>query len=96
MIEEDVPPDLPEPDAPPPLGDGTPANAPAPEPTLPETRGPAYLMPDGRIDCAVRHPSLGWIRFTAQPDDPMDYGRGLHEYWLGRSAELIHGMPPDE
>ena len=91
MIDEDVPADMPEPDMPEPVG-------PAPaedEIWIPETRGPAYLTPGGAVDCAIKHPKLGWIRFAAHADDEVDYGRALHAYWMKREADLIDGLPPD-
>jgi len=33
--------------------------------------------PDGRIDCELDHPSLGWIGFTASPNDVEDHGRQI-------------------
>lgn len=35
------------------------------------------VLPDGRIDCEVEHETLGWLPFTAQPDDPEAHGRDL-------------------
>lgn len=32
----------------------------------------------GGIDCEIKHPELGWIPFTAHPDDPEDYGVKLY------------------
>lgn len=42
-------------------------------------------LDDGRIDCEVRHERLGWIPFTADPQDVEPHGRELHAILL---AEL--------
>lgn len=34
---------------------------------------------DGRIDCEINHHRLGWIPFTASPDDTEEFGRDLFE-----------------
>jgi hypothetical protein len=36
------------------------------------------VLPDGRIDCELRHPKHGWIPFTADPNDEMEHGRIIH------------------
>lgn len=37
-----------------------------------------------RLDCEVHHPEFGWIPFTADPEDPEEFGRLVH-------AEAIKG-----
>lgn len=39
----------------------------------------AKLLPDGRYDCEIQHPSLGWIPFTASQVDVEVHGRYI---WL--------------
>lgn len=34
-------------------------------------------LPDGRIDCEVDHPVLGWIPYTASADDCDKTGRDV-------------------
>lgn len=41
-------------------------------------RNPVHLA-DGRIDCEIAHPELGWIPFTASAGDPDPDGRALFE-----------------
>ena len=38
----------------------------------------------GTIDCEINHPKLGWIPFTASPDDSEEIGREVH-------AQIIAG-----
>lgn len=42
-----------------------------------DARNPAYNA-FGTIDLEVEHPRLGWIPFTASPDDAEQLGRDLH------------------
>ena len=42
-----------------------------------EYRAPVYNA-DGNIDCEVNHPTLGWVLFTATPDDPDQKGIDLY------------------
>jgi hypothetical protein len=42
-----------------------------------ETRNPV-LNENGTIDCEINHPHLGWIPFTASPDDVEEHGRAIH------------------
>ena len=37
----------------------------------------AVLNDNGTIDCEINHPDLGWIPFTADPDDPEEHGRAI-------------------
>ena len=32
----------------------------------------------GTIDCEIEHPKLGWVPFTASPDDVEPFGRELY------------------
>lgn len=41
-----------------------------------QIRNPAYLE-SGDIDCEVEHPQLGWLPFTASPNDPEQHGRDV-------------------
>ncbi len=46
-------------------------------------RGPYRRAASGAIDCEVQHPlmpELGWLPFTADPNDPEDYGRELFAF----------------
>lgn len=43
-----------------------------------EYRNPRYNR-WGTIDVEINHPALGWIPFTASPDDPEQYGRDIYE-----------------
>lgn len=45
-------------------------------------RGPFVVNENGTIDCEFNHPFLGWIPFTADAGDVMDYGRDIHAYAL--------------
>lgn len=42
-----------------------------------EARNPVRLE-SGDIDLEWNHPSLGWIPFTASPDDPETHGREIY------------------
>ncbi|MGR1583358.1 hypothetical protein ACSSNL_18085 [Thalassobius sp. S69A] len=59
-----------------------------------EFRNPAYNA-RGTIDCEVLHPSMGWVPFTASPDDQEAQGREVY-------ADIIEGggvvdyVPPSE
>lgn len=38
------------------------------------------LLEDGkRIDCEYNHPDLGWVPFTADPDDASGAGRIIYQ-----------------
>lgn len=41
-------------------------------------RNPKYVH-DGNIDCEIKHPVLGWILYTATPNDPEPTGKALYE-----------------
>jgi len=39
----------------------------------------ARFTADGHsIDCEINHPTLGWIPFTASPDDPEAFGKDVY------------------
>ena len=40
-------------------------------------RSPVYNAVGG-IDCEINHPAMGWIPFTASPDDPEPHGRAVY------------------
>lgn len=44
---------------------------------MPQIRAPKYTA-DGRIDCELLHPRLGWVPFTASPSDGEAYGREIY------------------
>jgi hypothetical protein len=46
-----------------------------------ETRNPV-LNENGTIDCELNHPHLGWVPFTASPDDVEPHGRKIHALLL--------------
>lgn len=41
-------------------------------------------LPDGRFDCEIEHPALGWIPFTAAENDCEAHGRAI---WAAISEE---------
>lgn len=43
-----------------------------------QIRNPKYTK-QGLIDCEILHPELGWIPFTANPSDVVDYGRDVYQ-----------------
>ena len=63
-----------------------------------EYRNPVYVSTDGRmIDCELNHPQLGWIPFTASPDDVEKRGRDLHALIIAQGAVIEIGpyVAPD-
>lgn len=56
-------------------------------------RNPTYNSV-GTIDCEINHPKLGWVPFTADPNDSEKTGRDLHKQILaaGNVAEYVE--PP--
>lgn len=50
-----------------------------------EVRAPAF-NDVGTIDCELKHPSLGWIKFTASPDDCEPMGRQVHAALMAGAA----------
>lgn len=55
-------------------------------------RNPIYTA-DGRINCEIEHPALGWIPFTASPEDPEDHGRHLFAEIVESGAEIAPCPP---
>lgn len=47
----------------------------------------------GTIDCEVNHPDLGWIPFTASPDDPEKFGRDVYDEAIAGQVEPY--VPPE-
>lgn len=58
-----------------------------------EFRNARYLK-DGRIDCEVNHPQLGWIPFTASIDDPDAKGRRVFVSIVEAGAAEAYTPPP--
>jgi len=57
-----------------------------------EFRNPAFNAA-GTIDVEINHPQLGWIPFTASPDDVTEYGPAIYaEAIQGDVAEYV---PPE-
>jgi hypothetical protein len=56
-------------------------------------RNPKYTV-DGRIDCEIEHPDYGWIPFTADPNDPEEYGRNLFEQIKSVGNITAYAAPP--
>lgn len=45
----------------------------------------------GTIDVEIEHPQLGWIPFSASPDDPEEFGR---EMYATLAAGNVASAPP--
>ena len=43
----------------------------------------------GTIDCEINHPTLGWIPFTASPDDSEKIGREVHAQIIAGAAVAV-------
>ena len=43
----------------------------------------------GTIDCEINHPKLGWIPFTASPDDSEEIGREVHAQIIAGAAGAV-------
>lgn len=52
----------------------------------------AFYNAVGTINCEINHPKLGWIPFTASPDDPEPSGRAI--YALVSKGEVGDYVPP--
>jgi len=52
----------------------------------------------GTINCVVNHPKYGWIRFTADPNDPEQHGVDLYNQIVadGNIAEHVAPVIPPE
>ena len=61
----------------------------------PQTRDPQYTA-HGSIDCEIHHPTLGWIPFTAAPDDPEEQGRQVFAALKDQALPYLLPMPPTE
>lgn len=48
----------------------------------------------GTIDCEVDHPVLGWIPFTANPDDPEEIGREVYKTITESKVEIKAYVEP--
>ena len=48
----------------------------------------------GTIDCEIEHPDLGWIPFTASPDDEDKKGRGIYDEIIASGAEIAPYSEP--
>lgn len=57
-------------------------------------------LSDGRFDCMMEHPSLGWIKFTADPNDSEYHGRAVAAAIAKAGADFDMDMrdlvPPEE
>lgn len=49
----------------------------------------------GTIDVEINHPVLGWVPFTASPDDPEEFGRAVFEK-LNAGDVAAYVAPPPE
>ena len=47
----------------------------------------------GTIDLEIEHPSLGWIPFTASPDDVEEHGRTLYALVKDEAAPYVEPEP---
>lgn len=52
-----------------------------------EWRNPRYNHV-GTIDCEVNVPGLGWVPFTASPDDVEEHGRALYAEILASGQQI--------
>jgi hypothetical protein len=48
----------------------------------------------GTIDCEMLHPDLGWMPFTASPDDPEERGRLIFASLKDQAAPYLPPPPP--
>lgn len=61
-----------------------------------EYRNAAYNADGSTIDCEVNHPELGWVAYTASPNDPEQTGRDLHAQIVADDAAAAYVAPePD-
>ena len=60
-------------------------------------RNPAYADLDGiAIDLEVEFAGLGWVPFTARPDDVEEHGRLIHAAVMdGEVGEIAPYVPPE-
>ncbi|MBA85232.1 MAG: hypothetical protein CML60_10500 [Rhodobacteraceae bacterium] len=59
-----------------------------------EFRNPAYNA-RGTIDCEVLHPSMGWVPFTASPDDQEAQGREVYADIM-EAGGIADYVPPSD
>lgn len=50
----------------------------------------------GTIDVEIEHPKYGWIPFTADPNDPVEYGRQIHAEVVKGNVQPYTGRPKEE
>lgn len=64
--------------------------------TLPEWRNPKHTT-DGRINLEISHQRLGWIPFTADPDDVEEVGRAIYDQVveMGEIADCDPASPEE-
>jgi hypothetical protein len=64
----------------------------------PYTYRNARMLADGRIDCEIDHPRLGWLPFTADPEDGVEKGRDTHAQIVadGTAAPYVAPAPKTE
>ncbi|TWI34918.1 hypothetical protein [Paracoccus sulfuroxidans] len=53
-----------------------------------EWRNPRFNA-SGTIDVELLVPDLGWLPFTASPDDPEDYGRAIFNDLKDKAAPFV-------
>jgi hypothetical protein len=54
----------------------------------------ARYDPDGRITCEVKHPTFGWIPFTADPNDSEPRGREIFARIVSEGGAADYSPPP--
>ena len=60
-----------------------------------EVRNPRYNNLK-TIDCEINHPELGWIPFTATPDDQEELGKLIYQEMVdGTHGDIAPYIPPD-
>ena len=60
-----------------------------------EVRNAKYIDENHiRLDCEVNHPEFGWIPFTADPEDPEEFGRLVHAEAIKGEGEPYTPPPP--
>jgi hypothetical protein len=58
-----------------------------------KTRNAAYNA-FGTIDCEIEHPALGWIPFTADPNDLEPLGKQVFDAAKGSASAYVPSPPP--
>lgn len=59
-----------------------------------KARNPTYNA-TGTIDVEIDHPVLGWVSFTASPDDPEEFGRSVFAA-VSKGDVAAYVPPPPE